>query len=224
MPKPLYLFDLDETLIDGDCAMIWNQFLVAKGYVDDPEFLEKDAWLMAQYAQGELDMQQYLRFAMQPLANLSKSEVDDLVTECVDTRILPLVFPQAAKLIQQLKNDHIDMIVISASVSLLVHQVAQALGVSESIGIDLEVKNGCYTDSIIGVPSYREGKVARLNQWCKQQPKQYGNVHFFTDSINDLPMCEAADFTYLVNPCPQLKAVGQRINWVTLDWGRTSNT
>ncbi|WP_260260714.1 HAD family hydrolase [Vibrio intestinalis] len=223
MPKPLYVFDLDETLIDGDCAMIWNQFLVAKGYVDDPEFLEKDAWLMAQYAQGELDMQQYLSFAMQPLANLSKSEVDDLVIECVDTQILPLVFPQAAKLIQQLKHDDIDMIVVSASVSFLVHQVALALGISQALGIDLEVNNGSYTHSILGVPSYREGKVTRLNQWLKQQPKDYGNIHFFTDSINDLPMCEAADFTYLVNPCPQLRSIGQKPNWVRLHWNRSSD-
>ncbi|MEF1307625.1 HAD-IB family hydrolase, partial [Vibrio owensii] len=24
MSKPLYVFDLDETLINADCAMIWN--------------------------------------------------------------------------------------------------------------------------------------------------------------------------------------------------------
>ena len=33
MTKPLYVFDLDETLIKADSAMIWNEFLVEKGIV-----------------------------------------------------------------------------------------------------------------------------------------------------------------------------------------------
>ncbi|TKF05158.1 HAD-IB family hydrolase, partial [Vibrio kanaloae] len=28
MFKPLYVFDMDETLINADAAMLWNEFLV----------------------------------------------------------------------------------------------------------------------------------------------------------------------------------------------------
>lgn len=42
MSKPLYVFDLDDTLIDGDCAMIWNAFLAEKGIATERNFVEED--------------------------------------------------------------------------------------------------------------------------------------------------------------------------------------
>ena len=62
MTTPLYIFDLDETLLDGDSAMIWNEFLVEKGLVDSPDFLAEDKRLMALYAQGELDQKSHLKY------------------------------------------------------------------------------------------------------------------------------------------------------------------
>ncbi len=95
MSSPLYVFDLDETLIQGDCAMIWNAFLVDKGIATSADFIAEDRRLMALYAQGKMDMEDYLRFSIAPLANLTTSEVEQLVKECVETRIVDKLFPQA---------------------------------------------------------------------------------------------------------------------------------
>lgn len=54
MSSPLYVFDLDETLIQGDCAMIWNAFLVDKGIATSADFIAEDRRLMALYAQGKM--------------------------------------------------------------------------------------------------------------------------------------------------------------------------
>ncbi|MEF1164968.1 HAD-IB family hydrolase, partial [Vibrio parahaemolyticus] len=50
MSKPLYVFDMDEALINADCAMIWNVFLVEKGIATQSNFIEEDQRLMALYA------------------------------------------------------------------------------------------------------------------------------------------------------------------------------
>lgn len=60
MSKPLYVFDLDDTLIDGDCAMIWNAFLAEKGITTERNFVEEDRRRMALYAQGKMDMAEYI--------------------------------------------------------------------------------------------------------------------------------------------------------------------
>ncbi|UTT86448.1 HAD-IB family hydrolase [Vibrio pelagius] len=218
MSKPLYVFDMDETLVNGDAAMMWNEFLVEKGIASDASFVEEDQRLMGLYAQGKLDMEDYLTFAMQPLADMTTQQVNALVEECVDTKVLPNLFKQTLPLIGQLKRDGIDMLIISASVTFLVEVVGQKLGISEALGIDLVEKQGRYTSKIEGVPSYREGKVTRLEQWIAAQPTTYSEIHFYTDSINDLPLCEYADYAYLVNPCPRLKALADRPNWQTLNW------
>jgi HAD superfamily hydrolase (TIGR01490 family) len=218
MSKPLYVFDMDETLVNGDAAMMWNEFLVEKGIASDASFVEEDQRLMGLYTQGKLDMEDYLTFAMQPLADMTTQQVNALVEECVDTKVLPNLFKQTLPLIEQLKRDEIDMLIISASVTFLVEVVGRKLGIPEALGIDLVEKQGRYTSKIEGVPSYREGKVTRLEQWIAAQPTTYSEIHFYTDSINDLPLCEFADYAYLVNPCPRLKALADRPNWQILNW------
>ncbi|MYM60203.1 HAD-IB family hydrolase [Vibrio sp. OCN044] len=218
MSKPLYVFDMDETLINGDCSMIWNAFLVQKGIVNQSNFLSEDRRLMDLYIQGKMNMQEYLDFAMAPLLKLSTDEVDKLVEECVKSEILGQQFTQAKSLIESLSKENIDMLMISASVTFLVAAVGKQIGITHALGIDLQIENNCYTSCIQGVPSYREGKVTRLEQWLASRADQYTDIHFYTDSINDLPLCEFADHAYLVNPCPQLAEQGERYNWSKLSW------
>lgn len=218
MTKPLYVFDLDETLIKADSAMIWNEFLVEKGIVDDASFLTEDQRLMALYSQGKLDMDDYLKFAIAPITHLSLGEVEKLVNECVDNWIAPKQFQQSIPLLEQLNKQGVDTLIISATVSFIVEAVAQHLGVEQSMGIALVTEDDRYTAKVSGVPSYREGKVTRLEQWLSARDETYSEIHFYTDSINDLPLCERADYAYLVNPCPRLKAIADRPNWTILHW------
>ncbi|WGY45765.1 MULTISPECIES: HAD-IB family hydrolase [unclassified Vibrio] len=220
MSQPLYVFDMDDTLIDGDCAMIWNEFLVDKGIATDPEFLNQDRYLMSLYARGEMDMEDYLDYVMQPLAALPVEQVHALVDECVDRRIMPRLFDEARNLIATLKAHNTTMLIISASVSFLVEAVAKQVGIPHALGIDMAVSNGHYSSEIVGVPSYREGKVARLEEWLLTHPQHLDEVHFFTDSINDLPLCQHADFAYLVNPCQRLAAHAGQPHWQVLRWGQ----
>ncbi|NUW69417.1 HAD family hydrolase [Vibrio coralliilyticus] len=218
MTKPLYVFDLDETLIKADSAMIWNEFLVEKGIVDDASFLTEDQRLMALYSQGKLDMDDYLKFAIAPITHLSLGEVEKLVNECVDKWIAPKQFQQSIPLLEQLNKQGVDTLIISATVSFIVEAVARHLGVEQSMGIELVTEDDRYTAQVFGVPSYREGKVTRLEQWLSARDETYSEIHFYTDSINDLPLCEYADYAYLVNPCPRLKAIADRPNWTILHW------
>ncbi|MFN3016125.1 HAD family hydrolase [Vibrio coralliilyticus] len=218
MTKPLYVFDLDETLIKADSAMIWNEFLVEKGIVDDANFLTEDQRLMALYSQGRLDMDDYLKFAMAPIAHLSLGEIEKLVNECVDKWIAPKQFRQSIPLLEQLNKQGVDTLIISATVSFIVEAVARHLGVEQSMGIELVTEDDRYTTKVSGVPSYREGKVTRLEQWLSARDETYSEIHFYTDSINDLPLCERADYAYLVNPCARLKAIADRPNWTILHW------
>lgn len=218
MLKPLYVFDMDETLINADCMMIWHQFMVDKGIASGPDFLQEDKRLMKLYSQGKLDMNDYLRFSLAPLANIAKNEVEKLVKECVKQHILDKQFAQSKIVIDGLKRKNIDMVIISASVTFLVEVVGKYVGIENTLGIDLVENDSCYTAEVDGVASYREGKVTRLEQWIAAQSNSYSEVHFFTDSINDLPLCQYADYAYLINPCRRLKEHANQPNWQVLNW------
>ncbi len=220
MLQPLYVFDMDETLIDGDCSMLWNQYLVDKGVVSDPDFLETDKKLMALYSIGKMDMEEYLEFVMQPLFSIPKQEVDKMVDDFVQEYVLPRLFPEAKELINSLTDKALPMLIISATASFIVEKVGRSIGITDAIGIDMSVKNGCYTSIIEGTPSYREGKIRRLKDWVEQGSNDYNPIHFYTDSINDLPLCEYSDYAYLINPCAQLEEAAKGKNWEIYNWGR----
>ena len=220
MNNPLYIFDMDETLINTDCSMMWNQFLVEKNIVQDENFLKEDERLMGLYAEGKMDMETYLTFTMKPILDLSTQEVDRLVSECIEEKILPKLFPQAKALISTLKENGMPMLVISASVSFVVKPLAKAIGIDCVIGIDMKEEAQRYTSDVVGVASYREEKVTRLNQWLEEQEQTFSEIHFYTDSINDLPLCLQADIVRLVNPCAQLATYAeQKPSWTILNWG-----
>ncbi|MGY6308918.1 HAD family hydrolase, partial [Proteus mirabilis] len=81
----------------------------------------------------------------------------------------------------------IPVIIISATMSFLVHAIAKQLNDDISMGIDMQIKNNHYTGHIDPTPTFREGKVTRLNQWKKQNNIKDSYIYFYTDSANDLP-------------------------------------
>ncbi len=66
----LAIFDLDDTLINGDSAHIWSTFMVEKGLLDGEKFLAENDRLMAEYANGCLDMNEYMSYTLKSLKGL----------------------------------------------------------------------------------------------------------------------------------------------------------
>jgi len=200
--------------------MLWNAFMVEKEIIIDPDFIETDKAMMALYAKGLMDMEEYLSYTLKPLTAIPCDDIDRLVDEFVIEKVLPLVFPEALTLINALKSKHLPLLIISATVSFIVQKVAKHLGIEQAIGIDLQLNNGCYANKVEGVPSYREGKITCLKGWIGESSIRFDKISFYTDSINDLPLCEYADHVYLINPCEQLLSKAQQHkDWTIYHWG-----
>ncbi|WP_299662357.1 HAD family phosphatase [uncultured Psychromonas sp.] len=214
----LYIFDLDETLLNGDSAMLWHQFLVRENIIKDASFLAEDKRLMDLYSQGQLDMQQYLNFCISPLTTMPIKKIEVLVEQFIETDISPRIFPQAKQLIKQLQQQGKVIIIISATVDFLVSKIALSLNINQYLAIDLETNDQCYSPNIKGIATYQYGKVIRLKAWLKAQADLYQTLHFYTDSINDLSLCEYADIVNVVNPCAKLSSKAKQNNWRQLHW------
>ena len=174
---------------------------------------------MQRYSQGRMSLEEYLAFSLQPLERYSTEQLKAWVIACVNERILPRIYPQARALIQDLQDIDAPMLVISASVHFLVEPIAQALGINHALGIDLVEAEGKITPKIKGIASYREGKVQRLEHWLAEYSlnREQLEIHFYTDSINDMPLCRYADQVHLVNPCPLL-AQAAHSGWQHYSW------
>lgn len=112
------------------------------------------------------------------------------------------------------------MVVVSATGEHLVAPIARSLGVGDVLAISLEVKDDHYTGATTGVLTYQQGKVTRLHQWLEQTGENLAGSHGYSDSVNDIPLLQAVDTAFVVNPDDRLAAQAQTAQWQRLDWTR----
>lgn len=215
----LALFDLDDTLLDGDCSELWNAWMIERGWIAAPgEFLMRTQAMHAAYHAGRLRLEEYLALTLSPLAGRREEEVRAEVEAFVAARIAPRLFPQGRARVAEHRARGDRLLMVSASSRHLVAPVAAALGIAEVIAVEPAMDGGRYTGATTGVLSYRGGKVTRLEAWLVEQEVVASHLSFYSDSHNDLPLLSRVDRPVAVNPDPVLAEVARAEGWPRLDW------
>ncbi|WP_372874274.1 HAD family hydrolase [Pseudomonas sp.] len=214
----LAIFDLDETLIHGDCASLWSEEMAKLGWVDGESFIEKDQELMALYAEGKLAMEDYMTFSLSPLVGRSAEEVAFVVEPYVEDVIEPLLYSDAIRCLANHRAAGDRILIISASAHFLVSAIAARLKVEDVLAIDIEEQHGTYSGRTQGVLTYREGKVTRLQAWLEEQGESLDGAYFYSDSRNDLPLLQLVSKPHAVNPDPVLRRHAEQAGWPILSW------
>lgn len=209
----LAIFDLDETLISGDSDYLWGEFIVEKGLVDKASHQEKNRHFYQQYKQGKLDVDDYLRFACSVLASHPIDTLVELREEFIDTRIKPLVLPEAVKIVNSHKSRHDHVLIITSTIDFITRPVGELFGIADLIAPVPEQQDGQYTGQITGIPSFGQGKVDCLMEWLEDKPYSTQGSYFYSDSINDLPLLEFVGHPRAVDPDDRLRQVATSRGW-----------
>lgn len=209
----LAIFDLDGTLLSGDSDYNWGQFLVEKGLVDVALYKEANDRFFAQYQAGNLNIFEYLAFSLEPLTRFSKAERDALHNEFMDTKVRPMMQDEAAKLLKFHKDQGHFLLLITATNQFVTEPIARELGMDHIIAPVPEVIDDQYTGNVVGVPSFQEGKVTRLNDWLKETGYSMEGSYFYSDSRNDLPLLELVDHPIAVDADPILTDIAKERGW-----------
>jgi HAD superfamily hydrolase (TIGR01490 family) len=209
----LAIFDLDNTLIAGDSDHLWGEFLVEKALVDADYFKARNDAFYQDYVNGTLDMTAYLDFSLAPLAEHGKDKLNILHEEFMTGYIQPIMLNKARMLLNQHRAKDDTLLIITATNRFVTAPIAKTLGVDHLLAIELEEKDGRYTGKVSGVPSYREGKITRLNAWLKNQDCSMEGAYFYSDSHNDLPLLETVAQPIAVDPDEKLADIAKRRGW-----------
>jgi HAD superfamily hydrolase (TIGR01490 family) len=215
MEKPIAVFDLDSTLLEGDCELMWVKYIAHKGLVDQ-DFLKTIAHYMDEYKNGSIDYVEYEKFAFSPLQQNKNVNLKEFLAEYLK-EIERLFRPYMLKRVENHRRQGYTLLLASASNSFVVQPIAQLLNIPNIVCSWLEMKDGCPTGNLLGAASFREGKAKNVKTWVESHPVTLKESWGYSDSHTDLPILKLVQHPVAVTPDAKLRQYAQQQGWEIIE-------
>ncbi|HEY9281130.1 MAG TPA: HAD family hydrolase [Eoetvoesiella sp.] len=212
---------MDHTLLPLDSDYQWADFLARTGRAGDPiEAQRRNDDLMIRYNAGNLTAEQSAEFMLGLLTRASSAELAEWHEHYMCEVVRPSILPIAQNLVQQhlVRGDL--CAIVTATNQFVTAPIARAFGIPHLIATEAEYQNGRYTGKIHGVPSFKEGKVTRVNAWLANMGAtlaDFERSYFYSDSPNDIPLLEVVTDPIATNPSPTLRQYAHDKGWQILE-------
>lgn len=216
----LALFDLDHTLLDGDSNSLWMHYLIERGLLDAATLATQDGYL-AQYAAETLDIVEYLDFHLGLLQGKTLEDWLPIRDAFIAEQIRPRLPEAAIAMVKEhrVRGDH------TAIITATHHFLSAGIGDLFQMPVIAPCPR-LRDDRIVGVIEsticYRERKIDCLEVFLEREDwdAPADERHFYSDSINDLPLLAAVGNPHVVNPDTRLAQEAEARGWPVLVWKR----
>jgi HAD superfamily hydrolase (TIGR01490 family) len=218
MKRNLAIFDLDNTILNGDSDYSWINFLIEKRLVDKDEYERKNKYFYDQYYQGKLNYDEWAEFALTTIKGKKPEEIEDILSKFLYEVIEPMINIYALKLLHDHSHNNDIMLLASATNSVIVEPIAKRLGFKNVVSTEVEIIDEIYTGKVLGIPALSEGKLIKVKEWMLQNRiESFDNTSFYSDSINDLPLLAVVSKPVAVNPDDMLREECRKRSWEIID-------
>ena len=177
-------------------------------------------WLLRRLPSRLFDIHDYVRFSTAAVREQGPTAAAAAHALFMERVIRPAILPAALDLVEQHRRRGERLVMVTATNEFVTRPIAEAFGMDVLLAVELERDaQGHFTGEIAGVPSLREGKVTRVQQWLAAQGKHLNDVHatFYSDSMNDLPLLEQVQQPVVTNGSAALRQIAQERDWRILD-------
>ncbi|MFB6889734.1 HAD family hydrolase [Kitasatospora sp. NPDC056327] len=216
-PRTAAFFDLDKTIIAKSSALAFSRPFYQGGLIN------RRAVLRSAYAQfvflvggADHDQMEKMREYLSALTRgWNVQQVREIVAETLHNLIDPIIYDEAASLIEQHHAAGRDVVIVSSSGSEVVEPIGALLGADHVIATRLKVEDGCYTGEI-DYYAYAENKAAAIRELAAVEGYDLAECYAYSDSSTDLPLLEAVGHPSAVNPDRALRKEAVAREWPVL--------
>ena len=205
-------FDLDRTLIKGFSAKEFFQNRLMSGKITAKELTAQLNGVMV-YAMGNKNFAGLAAISAKGVQGIKEQVFIDVGEEVYEKHLAKAIYPESRALVAaHLAKGH-TVAIISAATPYQVNPIARDLGVEHVMCTRMEVVNGTFTGEIIEPACWGEGKSYAAKELAAKFGIDMGKSHFYTDSVEDLPLMEIVGHPHAVNPDKDLAALSFKNDW-----------
>ncbi|MCB1927012.1 MAG: HAD family hydrolase [Rhodocyclaceae bacterium] len=212
----LVLFDLDNTLLQGDSDFEWAQYLISRGVLDREIYEARNQSFFDQYKAGTLDIHEFLDFQLAPLARHDRATLDRWHVEFMQSRVMPMIGRPARDLVMRHRQDGALTAIVTATNSFVTGPIAREFDIPHLVATVPAQEGGRFTGKPRGLPAFKDGKIARVEAWLESLGLYFGSFArswFYSDSHNDLPLLEHVTSPVAVDPDSSLEQTAISRGW-----------
>jgi HAD superfamily hydrolase (TIGR01490 family) len=214
-------FDLDKTVIAKSSALAFGRPFFHGGLINRRAVL-KAAYAQFVFSLAGADAQQMDRLRAQITAMCTGwdvATVHDIVRETLHDIVDPLVYAEAADLIEEHKAAGREIVIVSSSGAEMVEPIGEMLGADRVVATRMVTVDGRYTGEI-EYYAYGENKAAAVREFAADAGYSLADCYAYSDSITDLPMLSAVGHPTAVNPDRGLRKAALERGWPVLQFTR----
>ena len=220
---PAAFFDLDGTLLSTSSARLYVQYLRRRPKGKTPfdrmpfSAIFKLAWYQILYNANRIDLERVALQSVRPLKGHPERAMIDLCRTWFEEMVASFIRPEMPALISAHRQAGHEICVLTAATPYVTRPLCERLGIGHWIASELEVVDGTFTGDVVRPLCFGRSKIELAGRWAASRGVDVKQSWFYTDSITDLPMCEAVARPILVSPDRRLRKEGQRRGWPILD-------
>ena len=219
--RPAAFFDLDKTVIAKSSALVFSRPLYRSGLINRRDVL-RSAYAQFVYVLGGADHDQMERMR-EYLSALTEGwdadQLREIVAEALQEAVEPIIYEEAANLIDEHHAAGRDVVIVSSSGQEIVELIGAMLGADHSIGTRVAIVDGQYTGQI-EFYAYAENKAHAIRDLADEQGYDLSQSYAYSDAATDLPMLESVGFPSVVNPDRPLRREAMARDWPILTFSK----
>ncbi|MFI0925726.1 HAD family hydrolase [Streptomyces sp. NPDC021012] len=218
LPRTAAFFDLDKTVIAKSSTLTFSKSFYRGGLISRRAAL-RTAYIQFVFLVGGADHDQMERMR-EYLSALCKgwnvAQVKELVAETLHDLIDPIIYDEAASLIEEHHAAGRDVVIVSTSGAEVVEPIGEMLGADRVVATRMVVgEDGCFTGEV-EYYAYGPTKAEAVRELAESEGYDLSRCYAYSDSATDIPMLEAVGHPYAVNPDRTLRREAVAREWPVL--------
>jgi len=222
LPRTAAFFDLDKTVIAKSSTLTFSKSFYQGGLINRRDAV-RSAYAQFVFLVGGMDHDQMER-TREYLSGLVRGwnvqQVKQIVAETLHDLIDPIIYDEAASLIEEHHTAGRDVVIVSTSGAEVVEPIGELLGADRVVATRMVVgEDGCFTGEV-AYYAYGPTKAVAIKELAESEGYDLERCYAYSDSATDLPMLQAVGHPHAVNPDRTLRREALARGWPILDFHR----